>query len=301
MSLCYSFEKHINVNSMFEGYIDAVYVIHLEGNGRIENIKKQLQEYKLARDVYIVYNKGYKKCDKPDNIKSSNKDIIDVNKTVYRDALSKNYKTILVLEDDFIINPEIAEKEHIKNIKKFLRDNQNTKYIYYLGALPLFSYPYDNNNHRCKCCYTAHSVIYSDLMLKDIMQKEYILDKHEHIDEFLVYEYIKEDCTFHYHKPLIYQIFPLTENRKQWHTNKYRLHKHISDYFIKWTNFDKNPEPGTKITYLLSHIMFYTLLIFLMTSIAMLIYFFDKNAILKTSNSIYLTVILIFAVLCFIK
>lgn len=252
MSLCYSFEKHININSLFEGYIDAVYVIHLEGNGRIESVRNQLQEYKLTRDVYIVYNKGYKKCNKPKNIISSSKDLIDVNKMIYRDALKKEYKTIMILEDDFIIHPDILSIHHVDNIKQFMNKKKNTKYIYYLGVLPYFSYPYDVNNYKCLACYTTHSVIYSDLMLQDILSREDVLDTYDHIDVFLVKEYMNKDLIYHYYKPLIKQLFPQTENRKEWE-NISPVFKFLTEWYIYLTNFEQRPEPGTSIFYLFSN------------------------------------------------
>ena len=58
ISSCYTFEQIEYSNGLLD--LDATYIIHLEGNGRIENIKSQLNEYHPTNLVYILYNKGYK-------------------------------------------------------------------------------------------------------------------------------------------------------------------------------------------------------------------------------------------------
>ena len=56
---CYQFKHMANTDGIFNKTIDATYVLHLEGNGRHESVIKQLNEYHLTNDVYILYNKGF--------------------------------------------------------------------------------------------------------------------------------------------------------------------------------------------------------------------------------------------------
>ena len=58
---CYNYKKIIYNNGLFNKTIDATYIIHLEGNGRLDDIMKQLNEYQPTNIVYILFNKGYKK------------------------------------------------------------------------------------------------------------------------------------------------------------------------------------------------------------------------------------------------
>ena len=61
---CYKFEKIENVTSLLDDCVDATYIIHLEGNGRLEHIYKQLEIFKPTQIIYIVHNKGFTNCEK---------------------------------------------------------------------------------------------------------------------------------------------------------------------------------------------------------------------------------------------
>jgi len=47
MNKCYKLNKISNKNYLFKN-IEAIYVIHLEGNGRLNSVVKQLKHYKLT-------------------------------------------------------------------------------------------------------------------------------------------------------------------------------------------------------------------------------------------------------------
>ena len=59
---CYHFEKHSYNDGCLSESVDATYIIHLEGNGRLLKIKQQLEKYHPSYTTYILFNKGYKKC-----------------------------------------------------------------------------------------------------------------------------------------------------------------------------------------------------------------------------------------------
>ena len=67
---CYFFEKITFNDGLLNETVDATYIINLENNGRYNQIITQLEEYHPTNIVYIVHNKGYKKCKKklPKNI-----------------------------------------------------------------------------------------------------------------------------------------------------------------------------------------------------------------------------------------
>jgi len=67
-SKCYNFNKITYANGLLDDAVDATYIIHLEGNGRYEDILKQLDLYQPTKIVYIVFNKGYKNCSKGQHI-----------------------------------------------------------------------------------------------------------------------------------------------------------------------------------------------------------------------------------------
>ena len=80
----YSFELIQFESGFFDESISATFIIHLEGNGRYEHIKKQLETYKPTSKVYILHNKGFKKSIKPNFIDSSVKDLIDAFITIFK-------------------------------------------------------------------------------------------------------------------------------------------------------------------------------------------------------------------------
>jgi hypothetical protein len=90
--------KYINNNDIiFKKTIDATYVIHLEGNGRHESVINQLNKYHLTNEVYILYNKGFNKCKKTDNIVYPAYDLIDAFFQIFKHANENNYENILIL------------------------------------------------------------------------------------------------------------------------------------------------------------------------------------------------------------
>jgi len=270
---CYRFERYKFKNPIFDKTVDATYIIHLENNGRLDNIKNQLSKYKLTNIVYICFNKGYKNCKKQDFITNTTYDLIDANINVFKHAKEMNYNNILILEDDFIFSEEIKNEEHIKNINKFLIDNKNKTFHYYLGVVPYIMIPYDYCNYRT-FSHGTHAVIYSkefrDVILN--INKEEISDwDFYNGTQFIKYKY----C---YYKPLCYQLFTKTENLSCWGKNT--IFKNYSDYYIKLMlyiftklNMDKQPEPGFSYFYIFAKLLPYILLL-----IILLIYYkYKKN------------------------
>ena len=96
---CYEYEEYNFNNPLLD--VEATYIIHLQGNGRYESIIDQLHKYPISKKVYIVLNKGYKKCKKNAAIIKPPLDLIDAFLEIFNHA--KNKKNILILEDDFMI------------------------------------------------------------------------------------------------------------------------------------------------------------------------------------------------------
>ena len=88
---CYSFKKIKYNTGLLDEAVDATYIIHLEGNGRYDDIMSQLKTYHPTKEVYIVFNKGYKKCKKDEHIKLPAHDLIDAFLQVFKHAKNENY------------------------------------------------------------------------------------------------------------------------------------------------------------------------------------------------------------------
>lgn len=118
---CYNLKLTEYNNGLFDKSIDATYIIFLEGNTkRYENIKNELKKNKPTKKVYILYNKGWKKCKKDKYITNTAKDLVDCNMYILKHAKKQNYDNILILEDDYLFDNNIKNKNIIKDIDNFL-------------------------------------------------------------------------------------------------------------------------------------------------------------------------------------
>jgi hypothetical protein len=259
---CYKFQNLKFKNGLFDGTVDATYVIKLIGNGRYKNVYKQLLEYKPTSQVYILLNQGFKKCEKTKQIKYPADDLNDAFLQIFRHANDNNYENILILEDDFIFNKEIKNKKHINSINKFLNKKQGTEFMYFLGCLPLLMLPNISNLKHFHNINSVgmHSVIYSKKI------RYHIMDNYQDLlnnvkDWDLNANFLKNKYT--YYKCLCYQLFPETENSQHWnnsHPILYYICKICKKYF-KISNLDKKPEPGTGIMYAFSKSIIFILAI----------------------------------------
>ena len=275
---CYNFEKLNYKAGLFDETIDATYIIHLEGNGRYENILKQLEEYKPTQTVYILLNKGFK-CSKK-GINSPSADLTDCYLQIFKHAKKQNLNNILILEDDFTFNQKVKEQEHINNVNNFLTSKKGDNFIYLLGALPWFLVPYNSYNYRVLCSSGTHCIVYSkahrDNYLSSYPKKQLVTDWDVNYN-------INFTPRFMYYTPLCYQICVNSENSKDLKfSNKYVA---FASEMVKYCNYnivfrmlglDKNPEPGYSIVYLYAKIIFYIVLL-LLIYIPFLVFYVYKN------------------------
>ena len=232
---CYSIEE-INFSECLFPYIDATYVINLVGNGRLENVKKQIYEYKITHKNYILYNEGYKKCIKKLTEQLPRYDLIDAFYKIFEHANSKNYEHILILEDDFIINPKIRDPIARKEITNFLQKNKNIVDIYALGVLPNLTIPYYKNTNYNLSSTGTHAMIYSKKFIKKTLN----------VDPLTLYDwdlYTSINATnFMYNKPLCFQLFVETENAKNWGSIMNIRFYDIMSPIFKISGIDKNTD-----------------------------------------------------------
>jgi hypothetical protein len=269
---CYRYEKILYKDGLFNKSIDATYIINLEGNGRLDYIMKQLEEYHPTNIVYIVFNKGFKKCKKADFIINPPYDLVDANLNIFKHAKDNNYDNILILEDDFIFNSEIKSDFHINNINNFLEKKKNKLFQYYIGCVPYLMIPYDNYNYIQKSTGT-HSTVFSKNLREDLLNTDQM--KITDWDTYNNYNYVNR---YAYYKPLCYQLFPETENSKYWGKNgSFRIPMIFMGNAIKkvfiYFKMNEQPEPGFYIFYLFSKIIFHILILLLI----IIIYKMKKN------------------------
>ena len=261
MNSCYKFKKILLNKPIFNNTVDATYIINLENNGRLQNINNQLSIYHPTNIVYIVFNKGYKKCKKEKFINLPPIDLVDAFINIFKHAQLMNYNNILILEDDFIFSKEILNKKHINNINNFL--NKNDDFIYMLGCLPFFYVPYNFNTYKYVISAGTHSVIYSKKFRNKILK----IDQKKIYDwDVFISKYINNK--YCYYKPLCYQLFTDTDNSNFWgmNTNLKYVMKFIiiiAKYKFKILKLNKKPEPGFSYFYIFAKLNLLIIILFI--------------------------------------
>jgi hypothetical protein len=246
---CYNIKKYIYKNGFLDSSVDATYIIHLKNNGRIEHIQEQLKEYKPTKNVYIVFNEGFKNCNKKLIEQISYQDLTDAFLQCFKHANENNYNNVLILEDDFIFSPDIKKINNLQSINCFLNEKKNEEFIYYLGCNPILIVPCSTNLKHYKSFKTVamHAIVYS----KKARTKELNLNlKHWDviIENGIQNRYL-------YFKPLCYQTYPETENKASWSEKDSALIGYLKNKIIKILNLDKTPEPGFSIIYFIAKII----------------------------------------------
>ena len=247
---CYTFKRYESPVGLYSS-IDVTYIVHLEGNGRLANIEKQLELVYPTRVVYILFDKGFKKCKKNIRIENTQYDITHANIKIFKHAKENNYSNILIMEDDFIFNPNIVNKEHVRNIDTFIRENDKGRFIYHLGASPYLVFPRNTYTY-----YSLSAATHATIFTRSAQDFIVNYDSKIGIDDwewFLVGNIIR----YVYYTPLCHQTFPNTENKANWKISTFVMY--ITDKYIEFTNFDVQPEPGTSYLYLIAKILSFIL------------------------------------------
>ena len=270
---CYNFEKITYDSGLLDETVDCTYVIHLENNGRKQRVYDELSRIQPTKQVFIVLNKGFKKCQKKLLEQKSHQDLTDAFLQCFRHAREHGYGNIMILEDDFIFNDEIKNEVHIKNINRFIESNKDSAFMYYIGIIPIISIPTsDLNTYRSIKGLTAHSVIYSKKCIEKM--DEFELD-YKHWD--VIMEQNIADRYFYY-KPLCYQTFPETENKKSWHEKDKSIYVgKIKNFIITLLNMNNEPEPGFTTLYYISKMIILVISIILLFMVVFLIYYIYRR------------------------
>ena len=275
-SHCYRFQHIQNDAGILDGCIDASYIIHLEGNGRYEHIQNQLSSYQPSKDVYILYNRGFKKCHKTLPEQMSTHDLIDAFLHIFEHAKQNNFNHILVLEDDFIFHEKIKEIDVCKNIVGFISEKKTDSFMYSLGCLPFVRVPSFNNHNRILLSAGTHACIYSKKM------REHALNKNR--DEIIDWDIYTNTqpylfSRYGYYRPLYNQLNIDTENSDNW-WNPLGLADFVKK-IKKMFKMDRQLEPGNRFFYMFSLFIFW--LLFLIVILCFVVFVFEP---LSTSISL---------------
>ena len=205
----------------------------MENNGRYDSIIQQLKIFQPTKKVFILLNKGFKKCKKESHVNSSSTDLVDSYLQIFHHSTKNGYENILILEDDFFFNRKILKKRICDDINNFLLQNKNEEFLYYLGCLPFVQTKYSGNHNKMIIGCLTHSVIYPKITINKIIQ----MDRTKIID----WDVNSKNFTrYIYNIPLCYQLMTETENSKNWiNTSSIKLDVYFLSYLYKKINLDK--------------------------------------------------------------
>ena len=250
---CYAFERLQYKSGFLDGCIDATYIIHLEGNGRLSHIHAQLRTFHPSATVYISFNRGFKKCEKNLPLSIPPHDLIHAFRSVFTHANQNGYNNILVLEDDFIFDASILEREHTDSICDFINCRSNEAFMYSLGCVPYLQVPVRWRHRIVVAKGGTHACIYTRSLREKLLRVgiEQISDwdnyTNSHVKQFM------------YFFPLCYQLFPTTENSKHW--KYFPIFSDIKRAVMGVLEMDKTPIPGFQYYYTFSLVLFSILVV----------------------------------------
>ena len=236
---CYTIKKQYYTSGLFDNSIDCTYVILCCGTNphREKQCIMQLDKFKPTKLVKLIYNKGFKNCNKELEKQSTEYDLRDALMFVFKDA-SHIHNNVLVLEDDFEVNMDIiSQTHHINTINNFLLSYEPD--VYGLGNICLINPMYLFSEHqKSMFMFISHAIIYSKSYRKAKLlkysEKYRILPRH--ID---MHWNNATDVVYRYHKQLVYQKHDITENMKNWPVPLW-----FSKIFIKLLRLKTNSQNG---------------------------------------------------------
>jgi hypothetical protein len=265
MNTCYEWKLlHSNVSASYN--IDTTYVITMtQSKKRHASIANELRKGFPSKDIKILINKGYKNCAKQ-NIHNSSSDLCHAYKQIFQDAINEKYKNILILEDDFIFSKSFYIAKNINACNSSINKNENSKLVMYLGAIPFLTIPYNTALSYNLYSGGSHAVIYNKNAIKYIYQN---LDPaNDDFDGFLMNrKQLLNLKKLLYNTPLVYQLFPETENMNVWTSY---AGGSILKYGIKLLKLNKEAEFGYDVMYKVNtflHIVQFVLILLVLKNI----------------------------------
>jgi hypothetical protein len=267
---CYNIEKlEFPKGGIFDGFVDATYIITMEGSQRSKDLYKKLKEFNPTKTVYISHNKGFKKCNKILYDKKVYFDVINSYFNVFYDSYKKKYNNILLLEDDYEFDLELVNQDTINHIHTFFKKRIGQSFFYNIGAIPPLFIPILIDNHHYMGIQTLpnHSVIYTRKIQDDIVMN--IIKPVEKVKFFD--SWISKKYTGYFYKyPFCYQTFPATDQSSEW---KLPLWDNCVTPIVKMIGLDQNSKPGFQRAYMISMVINYFL--FIIFTIVLLLVIFN--------------------------
>lgn len=211
--MCYRYETvqctEPDAQTLFGSVVDGAYVLLLENSKREAGVRAQLTEHAVVPTVDIQFNKGYKKCHKPElPAQMASHDLMHALITAFKTALERGQHRVLVLEDDFVIEPTCATDA--REVCRFIATH--SPQVYNLGPFGTLAWPLAA--HRVLGGYIGgtQGVIYDAEYMRWAVGR-YAVDPIARTDDMIV---LSPATCYAYHRTLVSQTLPATENRADW-------------------------------------------------------------------------------------
>lgn len=236
MDSCYYYRDYQLPKGNLDPSVDCTYVLIMHDSPREHQIYQHIMKAEPTSRVVFQYNFGYKKCDKLLRENKPNIDLEDAVKTIFRHAIDRGYKRILVLEDDCEFDERIRDPEVVEDLNTFL-NNKNPSVYNFGSILPVVS-PFDiikNEKHQFVLYNTtAHATIYNSDYMKYAVDHNFMLG---HAD----FETNRHLSKYTHKFPLAYQKVEKTENSQQGWGYVWSI---VESLIVKPSGIDKQVQPG---------------------------------------------------------
>jgi hypothetical protein len=230
--------------------VDCAIILTMQGSERTRSAVRNARLFAgLVSRIIVQTNPGYKNVRKPLPVQTSEADCAFSHYAACKYSLEQGFETVLVLEDDFIVEPEYYKyKDAVGDDILDVMDNSQIDH-YFLGCSPFLAIPHGavcGGSWRVIKGGTMHAVIHSRKGMEKIV-KEWETSPYEMvpIDLYL----FSNNRTFMHSKPLVSQTFPNTENKTENWGSSSTLSGMLSNWFISVMELDEITQPGYDIMY----------------------------------------------------
>lgn len=257
---CYYYKIiHETANPILKN-VDITIILMMENSDRFNYDPFLLN---LTKKTVIQYNKGFRKCKKPDFITKSNEDLNHAYYTAFKNT--QNLNNVLILEEDAEVL--YYDTSHYDIVDKYLSGDFE---IFSFAHYGVFT-PIDDNFYSSEYTCGTQAQVISKSRRQELISKFTEKNFKGHVDgNYFVTATV-------YKHPLIVQLFTETENRSNWDTFEF-----LSKPTIKLLELDSNINSWETIHFvskLRGRLNFIILIIVITLVIVFLIY--RKKSILK--------------------
>jgi hypothetical protein len=155
-------------------------------------------------------------------------DLAHVVNYVYHHALAQGHAAVCILEDDFFCGDIDSTTATQLRTEVGTYGECHTPFSLMLGCLPVSTGPVHNTHFRVVYMSTGtHAIIHNRSALELLAKTNTGLFDIDIVFNVVTYSMRNKWTRIMYHRPLVYQVFGDTENRRRWGENGSNLHRLI--------------------------------------------------------------------------